>query len=83
MGNFRHSVIDLRKTAINVWEFPKEEFREFKYVLLIASISNRLMFIFKVTVLGALLGKQECWEKAACFLGFRSRWFAGKELLLL
>ncbi len=47
MGNFRHSVIDLRKTAINDWEFPKEEFWEFKYVLLIASISNRLIFIFQ------------------------------------
>ncbi len=32
---------------------------------------------------GAVLGKQECWEKSACFLGWRTRWFAAKELVLL
>ena len=35
------------------------------------------------TVVGAVLGKQQCWERSACTLGKRTRSFAAKDLLFM
>merc|ERR1711971_633443 len=35
------------------------------------------------TVVGAVLGKQQCWERTACTLGKRTKSFAAKDLLFM
>ena len=35
------------------------------------------------TVVGALLDKQECWEKSACVLGRRTSHFAAKDVFFM
>ena len=35
------------------------------------------------TVVGAVLDKQQCWEKAACLLGRETRQIAARDLIFL
>ena len=35
------------------------------------------------TVVGAVLGKQQCWERTACTLGKRTKSFAAKDLFFM
>ena len=35
------------------------------------------------TVVGAVLGKQQCWERTACTLGKRTKSFAAKDVFLM
>ena len=45
--------------------------------------SNEVLKDGITTVVGAVLDKQQCWEKAACLLGRETRQIAAKDLIFL